>query len=98
MKNIFAVLISASLTLSLKSFQVSRFCVQASTNDKKAPNAPASVGVTMPAYIPPIIPIIRAKSGQTWLDADNFSRRLYFSATTGASSGRSLHRIMIIVA
>src|SRR5699024_63428 len=62
----------------------------------KAPKAPASVGVTLPAYIPPIPIITITKVGQMLFNELHFSLMDAASFILGAISGFIFTRITIV--
>ena len=91
-----AVLDSVLTTASRKTRSVKRPRSKASTSARKAPTAPASVGVKRPTKMPISTPKTSTGSGQISLIASSFSWAVKLSSTRGAREGFTVTRATII--
>jgi len=79
----------------LMTSQLRDFLTKARIKARKAPTAPASVGVKTPMKIPMSTPSIKTGSGQTSESTCSFSSLVKVSLTGGARLGFSLTRMKI---
>jgi len=94
--NIMTEILAVDLIASAKQFQVIFFLIKATAKRKKAPTAPASVGVKKPKYIPPITRKNTKISSQTFFRDIILSMRETLSGLKGADSGLARTHATII--